>query len=207
MFTPDAFRIDDAARQHALIRDNPLALLVASTAQGLEASHVPMLLDEPAHGTPQLRFHLAAPNPLVDALDGDAEVLCIFQGPEAYVSPDWYRNPKLVPTWNYAAVHTYGRPQPVDDAQLLTLLIDLSARQEGTLDKTPWTVDKLDTDAFTRMRRAIVGFHMPIDRIQGKWKMSQNRNRDDQRGVVAALGDLGTEAATRVAREMESLAT
>lgn len=207
MFQPDAFRIDDAERQHELIRANPLAVLAAVTADGLEASHVPMLLHEAAAGAPELRFHLAAPNPLVAALDGESEVLCIFQGPESYVSPDWYRNPKLVPTWNYAVVHAYGRPHRIEDAALLTLLSDLSTRQEGTLDKVPWTVDKLDTEAFTRMRRAIVGFHMPIERIQGKWKMSQNRTRDDRRGVVAALSDLGTEAATRTAREMDALET
>jgi transcriptional regulator len=111
----------------------------------------------------------------------------------------------MVPTWNYAAVHVYGTPGAVDDEGLVSILTDLSAAQEGRLDKPPWTTDKLDGTAYANMRRGIVGFHMPIARIQGKWKMGQNRRPDDRKGVVSALSDLGTENAVRTADVMSRL--
>jgi transcriptional regulator len=192
MFQPPAFRVDDPELQQTLIRDHALGLLVTS----IDGSPGP-------HGG--LRFHLSRGNPLVDALNGQREALFVFQGAESYVSPDWYRSSGMVPTWNYAAVHAYGTPEPVDDNGLVDILTDLSAAQEGRLDKPPWTADKLDDKAYAQMRRGIVGFHMPIARIQGKWKMSQNRRLDDRKGVVSALSDMGTENAVNTADIMSEL--
>jgi len=209
MYQPSHFRVDDRARQHALIREHPLALLVVVVDGVAEAGHVPVLLDAAggAHGA--LRFHLARANPLAQALDGAREVpreaLFVFQGEECYVSPDWYRSEHMVPTWNYATVHARGVPQPLDDGALCRLLDDLSAEQEGRLAKRPWRSDKLPAEHYARLRRAIAGFRMPIERLHGKWKMGQNRSEADRRGVVAALSGLGTPRAQGAARVMREL--
>ena len=111
------------------------------------------------------------------------------------MSPDWYRSPNMVPTWNYAAVHAHGVPRPLDDAGLHETLVALSDDQEARLAKRPWTVDRMDDDLYARMRRAIVGFEMAITRIEGKWKMSQNRSPADRQGVREALAALGPDGA------------
>jgi transcriptional regulator len=205
MYLPREFRVRELPRLHALIRSNALATLICSLDGALEANHVPVILDGADREPGRLRFHLARPNPAVLALDGSHEALMVFHGEEAYVSPDWYRNPQLVPTWNYAAVHAWGRPRPLADVELAELLEALSADQEHRLNKRPWTVDKLEPERYARMRRAIVGFEMSITRIEGKWKMSQNRHRDDRAGVIAALADLDHAGARATAALMRSM--
>jgi transcriptional regulator len=123
----------------------------------------------------------------------------VFVGANTYISPDWYANDNLVPTWNYAAVHAYGVPRTMDDAELRRLLDDLSASQEERLPKRPWTTDKMPPDLVDKMCKAIVGFDLPITEIQSKWKFNQNRGADDRRGVVAALDALGGDARLAVA--------
>jgi transcriptional regulator len=205
MYQPHHFQVDDARALHDLIRNHALGLVVTNLEQGLEANHVPVLLDPDSGPHGRLRFHLARANPLVEALDGQREALFVFQGQSSYVSPDWYRSAHMVPTWNYAVVHAYGVPRAVDDAGLIDLLDGLSASQEGRLEKPPWTADKLPSDVYASMRRAIAGFEMPIRRLQGKWKMSQNRRADDRRGVIAALEDLGHAAGAETAQAMRDL--
>ncbi len=205
MYQPRHFRIDDRARLHGVIRDHALATLVTVIDGALEANHLPVLLDAEAGPHGALRFHLARANPLASALDGAREALLVFQGEQAYVSPDWYASPHLVPTWNYAVVHAHGRPQPLDDAGLCALLDDLSASQEGRLDKRPWTTAKLPADVYARMRRAIAGYVLPIERLEGKWKMSQNRGVADRRGVIAALSALPGDQAAATADSMADL--
>jgi transcriptional regulator len=205
MYQPRQFRVDDPARLHRLIREHALGVLVVALDGTLEASHVPVLLD--AHIAPHgaLRFHLARANPLAGALDGTREALFVFQAQQAYISPDWYASEHMVPTWNYAAVHACGRPAPMDDDALQVLLDDLSAAQESRLDKRAWTTDKMPGELYARMRRAIAGFHMPIARIDGKWKMGQNRSEADRRGVIAALAALDAPGAKATAEVMRSV--
>jgi transcriptional regulator len=204
MYLPRHFQVAELPRLHALIRDNALATMVCMAGGRLEANHVPVVLDDDG-GNGRVRFHLARANPAAAALDGTCEALLVFQGAEAYVSPDWYASTNRVPTWNYAAVHVHGVPVPTDDADLHALLVDLSADQERRLAKRPWTVDKLEEDLYARMRGAVVGFSMPIDAIEGKWKMDQHRQQEDRRAVVAALSALDGDGPAAVAAAMTAL--
>ena len=206
MYVPRHFAVDDRARILELVQSHPLATLVTLMDGSLEATHVPVVFDadRDKHGT--VRFHLAGANPMAKVLDGTREAMLVFTGSHTYISPDWYENENLVPTWNYAAVHVWGNPVPMEDGPLCQLLDDLSAEQERNIpDKRPWTSDKLPDDLYEKMRRAIVGFNMIIDRVDAKWKMSQNRTGGDRAGVVSALAALGGEQNHAVAATMSSL--
>jgi transcriptional regulator len=186
---PALFKEDRIEVLHDAIRRAGLATLVTLTADGLIASHVPMLLDaEPApNGT--LVGHLARPNPQARGATGEA--LAIFHGPDAYITPSWYatkrRNGKVVPTWNYVAVHAYGPIEFFDDTERLRDVVTrLTARQEAGRAQS-WAVTDAPPDFIDGMLRGIVGFALPITRLEGKWKMSQNRPAEDRTGVIDGL--------------------
>ena len=189
MRVPKHFQVTERDTLFGLINNHPLGVLVTTVDGRLEATHVPCLLDTGHGDLGRLRFHLARPTPAAAALADAGELLVMFTGAKAYVSPDWYQSPNMVPTWNYASVHVYGHASELHDATLCLLLEDLSAAEESKLDKPDWTVSKVETDQYARMRRAIVGFELAITEVQGKWKLGQNRSRDDRRGVAAALGN------------------
>jgi len=190
MYTPSAFRQDDLTQLHQQISACPLASVVSQGAEGLLASHLPLLLapEEGEFGT--LYGHFARANPhWRELLQG--ETLAIFQGPQAYVSPSWYpskaEHGKAVPTWNYIAVHVRGQARLIEDeAGLLQLVSRLSAAHEAGRER-PWAVSDAPRDYIDSMLRAIVGFALPIQRIQGQWKLSQNRTAADRDGVRAGL--------------------
>jgi len=190
MYQPPQFRNDTRAAQHGLIRAHPLGLLVTGGAGGLIANPVPFLLDEAgAHGT--LRAHLARANPQWQALAEAEDCLVVFQGPQGYVTPGWYASKRehgrVVPTWNYATVHAWGRPLVIDDADWLRRQIaDLTALREAPR-AAPWAVDDAPAPFVAAQLRAIVGVEIPITRIEGKWKMSQNRSEADRAGVIAGM--------------------
>ena len=196
MYIPPVNAEHDPAVLHAFMEANPFAIIVTSSAAGLMATHLPLLLDleASAHGT--LEGHLARANPHArEAPDGEA--LVIFTGPNAYVSPTWYpsrgEHGKVVPTWNYIAVHAYGRIRLIEDpAQLRAHLDRLTARHEGR-GGAAWTPADAPQEFIAAQRRAIVGFQFEISRLEGKWKMSQNRTDRDIDGVVQALGASGSE--------------
>lgn len=218
MYQPKHFRISDHARLHALIEDNALAMIVTVVDGSPEVNHVPVVLDasEGPHG--RLRFHLARANPLANRLSSAQqpadELMFVFRGEQAYVSPDWYgaqngtqnHANNMVPTWNYAVVHAHGRAAVLDDDALVDVLDDLSSAQEGRLDKTPWTTQNMDLDLYVKMRGAIVGFQMPIARLEGKFKMSQNRPDSARGGVITALDSLDSDNAHKTAGTMRALA-
>jgi transcriptional regulator len=186
---PALFKEDRIEVLHDAIRRAGLATLVTLTADGLIASHVPMLLDaEPApNGT--LVGHLARPNPQARGATGEA--LAIFHGPDAYITPSWYatkrRNGKVVPTWNYVAVHAYGPIEFFDNTERLRDVVTrLTARQEAGRAQS-WAVTDAPPDFIDGMLRGIVGFALPITRLEGKWKMSQNRPAEDRTGVIDGL--------------------
>ncbi|MEO8715691.1 MAG: FMN-binding negative transcriptional regulator [Acetobacteraceae bacterium] len=194
---PPAFREDRIEVLHAAIREARLATLVTLTLEGLVASHVPLLLDPgPApYGT--LIGHLASPNPQARGGVADVDALAIFQGPEAYVTPSWYATKretgKVVPTWNYVAIHAVGPLRFFDDpARLLEIVTRLTERHERARAE-PWAVGDAPGDFVAGMLRGIIGFEMPIARLEGKWKMSQNRPPADRKGVVAGLTEDGRE--------------
>lgn len=190
MYTPPAFRQNDLVLLHQQINACPLATLVTQGANGLQASHLPLLLaaDEGEFGT--LYGHFARANPhWRELLQG--ETLAIFQGPQAYISPAWYpskaEHGKAVPTWNYIAVHARGQAQLIEDSEgLLQLVSRLSAQHEAGREQ-PWAVSEAPTDYIDTMLRAIVGFALPIQRLEGQWKLSQNRTAADRDGVHKGL--------------------
>jgi transcriptional regulator len=192
MYRPDHFRVDDVSRLHALMRARPFAALVSTGPVGLEATHLPTVLkDEGPWGT--IECHLARANPHWKALAGGDEALMIFTGPDGYVTPNWYPSKtdhgKVVPTWNYAVVHAYGRPEVMQDAHWLRRHVtDLTAQQERN-DARPWAVSDAPESFIDAMLRGIVGFRFGISRLEGKWKMSQNRDIKDRHGVVRGLGE------------------
>lgn len=205
MYVPRDFSQDDVAAAHDLISNNVFATLVTEVSGRLDATHVPVLLDAQRGAKGTLRFHLARENPTSQALEAGPELLLVFVGPHTYISPDWYANENLVPTWNYAVVHAYGVPRVLDDAELRRLLDDLSASQESRLPKSPWTTDKMPSALVEKMCKAIVGFELPIAELQAKWKFNQNRGADDRAGVTDALLELGGEANLAVAATMRDL--
>ena len=211
MFRPDHFRVEDVARMHALMRARPLATLVTAGPAGLYATHMPTVLKaEGDNGT--VEFHLSRANPHWKDLAETTEALMIFQGPTGYITPNWYpsktETQKVVPTWNYAAVHAYGRPEMMQDADTLRRHVtDLTDQQEKT-EAQPWAVTDAPERYIDVMLRGIVGFRFVIARLEGKWKMSQNREMQDRQGVVKGLGARGAaddrEIAEIVARDIKS---
>ena len=196
MYVPPHFKEDDVARLHGAIRDAGLATLVTLTAGGLIASHVPMLLDADAGPFGTLVGHLAKPNPQAAGAIGEA--LAIFQGPDGYITPSWYATKqethKVVPTWNYAAIHAYGTLEFFDDpARLLEVVTRLTERHESGR-AAPWAVSDAPVDFVQGMLKGIVGFALPIVRLEGKVKMSQNRPPADREGVIAGLRADGKDA-------------
>jgi transcriptional regulator len=200
MYTPPAFRDDDRSSIHALIPASGLATLVTMTEEGLIGTPLPLLLapDEGPHGT--LYGHVAKANPQW-RLATAGEALAIFAGPDAYVSPGWYatkaEHGRVVPTWNYAAVHAYGLAEFFDDpARLRAVVARLTERNEaGRTD--PWSVDDAPEPFVQAQLRGIVGLRLPIARLEGKRKFSQNRSAADREGVVRGLragGDPGDAA-------------
>ncbi|MEQ1774848.1 MAG: FMN-binding negative transcriptional regulator [Burkholderiales bacterium] len=206
MYDVEAFREERVEVLHALIKAHPLATLVTTTAQGLEANHIPLLMDpEPApYGT--LRGHLARANPVWRTFNSDTEVLAVFQGAQGYVTPSWYpskaQHGKVVPTWNYAVVHAHGLLNIIDDAAWLRKLVTrLTESQESPRDK-PWQVTDAPPDYIDTMLKAIVGIEIPLSRLQGKWKLSQNRLPQDRHGVIEGLETRGDEASLAMLNAM-----
>ena len=191
MYVPRAFAVDDIKILHQQMQASPLPVLVTHASQGLLASHVPMLLnpDEGPCGT--LYGHLARANPHWQDLAQGTEALVIFAGEQAYISPTFYPGKadhgKAVPTWNYLAVHAYGTTEVFEDAErLLALVSRLSSKHEAGRPE-PWAVSDAPVDYIDSMLKAIVGFRLPITRLQGKRKLSQNRDARDQAGVRQGL--------------------
>nr|WP_024306243.1 FMN-binding negative transcriptional regulator [Pseudomonas sp. P818] len=191
MYCPAAFRQDDLPTLHAQIHASGLAIVTSSGAQGLQASHLPLLL-EPGEGEfGTLYGHFARANGHWRDLAVGAEALVVFSGADAYVHPGWYaakaEHGKVVPTWNYIAVHAWGRAEVFDEPErLLELVSRLSERHEQRRPQ-PWAVSDAPRDYIDSMLRAIVGFALPIRRLEGKWKLSQNRSSNDQAGVRDGL--------------------
>jgi transcriptional regulator len=190
MFLPDHFRVEDIGEMHAMMRARPFAALVSSTATGLYGTHLPTVLkNEGEYGT--IECHLSRANPHWKDLARGEEAMMIFQGPDGYITPNWYATKaetgKAVPTWNYAIVHAYGRPAVKDETEWLKRHVTELSRQQERGEPRPWEVSDAPERYIDVMLRGIVGFRFEITRLEGKWKMSQNREAQDRLGVIDGL--------------------
>ena len=207
MYIPAHFEEPRTEVLHELIRARPFATLVTLSAGGIEANHVPLLLfpDPAPFGT--LRGHVARANPLWRETSGDIDVLAIFHGPDAYITPSWYATKadtgKVVPTWNYAVAHAYGRLRPIDDAAWLRqLLAALTERNEAALPE-PWSMSDAPDDYIDKMIGGVIGIEIPLTRLIGKWKVSQNQPAQNRAGAAAGLRRGGSDEALEMATLIE----
>lgn len=207
MYVPRHFAFPAGAESalHDLIEAHNFGLLVAAGAPP-EAAHLPFVLDRARGTLGTLIAHVARANPIWQRFAPGREVLVVFQGPHAYVSPDWYAGKGLVPTWNYVAVHGYGVPRLLEDEAAATgALVALSAEMEAALaPKPPWTLDKLTESARRALLRGIVAFEIELTRLAGKRKLNQNRSAADRAGVIAALRAQGGAEALAMAAAMSA---
>ena len=206
MHVPEQFA---ERREHvlrALIAVRPFATLVASTARGLEANQLPLLLDDSQPGRLRLQGHVAKANPIWrDSSDG-SEVLAIFQGPQHYVSPSWYpskrEHGKAVPTWNYVVVHARGTIHWTQDAAWLRSFLERLTSAHEAARPEPWHVDDAPAEYVARNLEAIVGLEIEVRELVGKWKLNQNKSAADRAGVIAGLSAEQNDDAAALARAM-----
>ena len=186
MYTPRSFREEDPEVLHDLIRRHGFGVLFAHGPGGPTATHLPFVLDIAEDGTRTLVAHMARANPQWKDFQARQQVLVVFQGAHSYISPTWYQEPVAVPTWNYAAVHVYGVPRLVEDPAVLRTQVEALVRQYEGPGPDGWDMAPAEPK-MEALLRAIVGFEIPVDRMEGKWKFNQNRSREDREGVVRAL--------------------
>jgi transcriptional regulator len=201
VYLPPAFTETRPAVLVAHIEQHDFGLLVSHGAAGLVASHIPFLVER--HGEElHLLCHLARPNPQVEELRQGGEALAIFSGPHAYVSPSWYADGPSVPTWNYADVHAYGTVRLIEDEDWLRgLLNHLSDRHEAG-SPAPWRMQDLPESYLKGMLKGIIGLDITVTRLEGKFKLSQNRPAADRPRVITALERRGGGDAIGVAALM-----
>lgn len=208
MYVPPAFREDRPDVLRALMAAHPLATLVTSGPDGLQANLAPFRLQTTATGD-VLQAHLARGNDQVPALAAGSEALVIFQGPQAYISPGWYETKRehgrVVPTWNYVVVQAWGPARLIEDQAWLLDLVTRLTNTHETGRASPWAVSDAPADYIAAQLRGIVGVEIPVRRLEGKWKVSQNHPEANRRGVSAGLRDAGERAmADAVDRGTES---
>jgi transcriptional regulator len=200
VYLPAAFAEADLSKLHAFIEENSFGLLVSQVQGRPFASHLPLVLDRKAGPKGCLIGHMARANPQWREAAGQ-EVLAVFSGPHVYVSPTWYEARQVVPTWNYVAVHVYGPLTLIEDRKTLTDLVEDFVHVYEQSMPQPWSLN--ESDGFVqRMVAQVVGFHIEIARIEGKWKLSQNHPVERRRRVIGALKDHADENSTAIARLM-----
>ena len=203
VYLPPAVTEDRRDILIAHIERYDFALLICHGAQGLVGSHIPFLTERRGDEL-WLLGHLARANPQVADLAAGGEALTIFSGPHAYVSPRWYRSGPAVPTWNYADVHAYGRVRVIDDALWLRGFVDRLAQRHEAGSRTPWRMEEQPAAYMTGMLRGIVGIEIAVSRLEGKFKLSQNRPADDRPRIIAALAESGDPEGAALAALMRS---
>ena len=208
MYLPRTFEETDQRVLHDFIRAHPLATFVSTDASGLTANHFPMLIEKSDEGKFVLRGHVARANPLWKSLAPNPQALAIFQNPGLYVTPSWYPSKKetgrVVPTWNYVAVHVNGSARAVDDPQWLRAFLTRLTDTNESTRTLPWKITDAPEDHVERQLRAIVGIELAITQIAGKWKVSQNRTAKDAEGVSSGLKEQGDAAALTMAQWVDA---
>jgi transcriptional regulator len=208
LYIPAHFEERDVAKLHAAIIAYPFGTIVIDSPSGLIPSHVPIMLEPERGELGSLLFHVAKANPQWRAVTPETEALAIFLGPHAYVSPSWYptkrESGKVVPTWNYVAVHAYGPLEIITEPDALRDLVTrLTAEHEANMP-APWAPADAPAEFIDGQLRAIVGLRMPIRRLAGKWKVGQNRPEPDRLGAIAALEASPIASDRATAAEMRS---
>lgn len=203
MYNPKAFRETDTRRLHDLIDAHPFGMLVVPGESDVEIAHVPFLLDRGAGPLGTLRLHVSRANPVWRAAAGGRPVVAVFRGPDAYVSASWYESPsEQVPTWNYAVVHAHGRAaEPMATEELRRLLADLAAAHESA-ERNPWRMEIVRPGLVAELLEEIVGLSIPVERLDGKFKLSQNRSAEDRARVRRALAARGGPGDSEMVRRM-----
>lgn len=209
MYIPKHFSEPNIDALHALMRAYPLATFVSMSEHGLNANHIPLHLDaaKGTHGT--LSGHVARAYPLWKEIANNNQMLAIFQGPDAYVTPSWYASKAqtgmVVPTWNYVAVHAHGRVKVIEDKEWLRAhLSSLTADQEAKF-KQPWQIEDAPADFIDKLMGAVVGIEMEITHLTGKWKVSQNQSVENQLGVIQGLRERNIPEQCEMAAVIEKI--
>jgi len=201
MYIPSQFAEKDSVKLYEAMERYSFATLVSIGGDGLEASHLPLLLDRHSGELGTLLGHMARANLQWKAAAGH-DVLAIFSGPHAYISPQWYEATQVVPTWNYVAVHAYGRLELIDGETDVRKLLDRTVEIYEAGQPQPWRIDE-PAEFVERLVKQIVAFRIPINRLEGKWKLNQNRPAEQRERVIEQLRRQGGEDAMEIARLMK----
>ena len=206
MYIPNAFQENRIEVLHDLIRKYPFATLVTLNQEGLQANHIPFELDPVPEPFGTLYAHVARANPVWRDVGHNDEALLIFQGPNSYISPSWYRTKKetgmVVPTWNYTVVHAHGKLQAIEDPMWLRAFVEKLTRTHEQNLPDPWNVSDAPADYIEKQLTAIVGLKLTMTRLVGKWKLNQNRPAHDRASVIETLFQQETESAQSMAEIM-----
>lgn len=202
MYIPAHFREEDREKLFAFVAQNSFGLLITAPEGVPFATHLPFVIDTDVGECSTLRTHLARANPQWKHLQDGQEILAVFSGEHAYISPTWYVSAPNVPTWNYAAVHAYGIPRLLSDDEMRPMLAELAVQYEPT---DGWNLNAVPVEYVEKLSRAIVGVEIAITRLEGKWKMSQNKSDADRESVIAALETQTDPLARAVAETMPTI--
>ena len=208
MYVPRQFETADTSVLHQLMDRYPFGVIVTLDQDGLNANHIPFMIDPEPKPFGTLRAHVARSNPVWKGVENNTEVLVIFQGSQAYISPGYYptkhETGKVVPTYNYEVVHAYGAMRVIEDPKwLMALVTALTNRHESGV-KSPWKVTDAPSDYVDNMLKAVVGIEIPKSKLLGKSKVSQNHPRQNQEGVIEGLRKLHTDSATEMAQVVKN---
>jgi transcriptional regulator len=208
MYVPSQFQEQRAEILHQLIGAHPLGTLMTFGADGLNADHIPFEIDPGLAPFGTLRAHVARGNPLWKEYSPDVESLVVFQGPQLYISPSWYatkqKDGRVVPTYNYMVVHAYGRMRVIEDPQWLRALLERLTGKFEAAQARPWSMDDAPADYIEKLLPAIVGIEIPVTRMIGKWKVSQNQPLANRLSVEQALREQGGANAATIADAVSS---
>lgn len=184
------FQVDDRETLLTFLREHPFVTIAAAVRGRPFVAQAPVVIRELDFGEVALDFHLSRGNALAPYVVQGFRAVALATGPDAYVSPDWYGSADQVPTWNYVSTEAEGLVAPLSDAEFVALLDDLSAQEEARLaPKKPWTREKMSPGRFETMMRGIIGCRLTVERLEGTFKLSQNKTDAERAGVVVALGD------------------
>jgi transcriptional regulator len=204
MYIPEHFEERDVAVLHALVRAHPLGTWVTEVEGQLVVNHIPFVVNATGGPFGVLVGHVARANTVWKGASRQIESVVVFQGPQAYITPSWYatkrEHGKVVPTWNYAVVHAHGLPRVIDDPEWLRAHVATLTRVHESERGAPWHVLDAPSSYIDTMLQAIVGIEIPITRLVGTWKASQNRSVPDRLGVIAGLIERGDDESRQMAR-------